>query len=29
VSPTKAARLFPQDEASYRGHFETLHAVAV
>ena len=29
VSPTKAARLFPQDEASYRGHFETLHAAAV
>jgi len=29
VSATKAARLFPQDEASYRGHFETLHAAAV
>jgi asparagine synthase (glutamine-hydrolysing) len=29
VSPTKAARLFPQDEARYRGHFETLHATAV
>jgi asparagine synthase (glutamine-hydrolysing) len=29
VSPTKAARLFPQDEARYRGHFETLHAAAV
>src|SRR4029078_7153301 len=29
VSAPKAARLFPQDEASYRGHFETLHAAAV
>jgi len=29
VSATKAAGLFPQDEASYRGHFETLHAAAV
>lgn len=29
VSATKAARLFPQDEAGYRGHFETLHAAAV
>ena len=29
VSATNAARLFPQNEASYRGHFETLHAAAV
>jgi asparagine synthase (glutamine-hydrolysing) len=29
VSATKAARLFPQDEARYRRHFETLHAAVV
>jgi asparagine synthase (glutamine-hydrolysing) len=29
VSVTQAARLFPRDEARYRGHFETLHAAAV
>jgi asparagine synthase (glutamine-hydrolysing) len=29
VSAAKAGRLFPQDEARYRGHFETLHAAAV
>jgi asparagine synthase (glutamine-hydrolysing) len=29
VSETQIARLFPQDEARYRGHFETLHAAAV
>jgi asparagine synthase (glutamine-hydrolysing) len=26
VSASQAARLFPQDEARYRSHFETLHA---
>jgi len=29
VSATQAARLFPQDEARYRRHFEMLHAVVV
>ena len=29
VSATKVARVFPQDEARYRRHFETLHAAAV
>ncbi len=29
VSATQAARLFPQDEARYRRHFETLHAAVV
>ncbi|HEY8850983.1 MAG TPA: asparagine synthase-related protein [Gemmatimonadaceae bacterium] len=29
VSATKAARVFPQAEARYRRHFETLHAAAV
>jgi asparagine synthase (glutamine-hydrolysing) len=29
VSPTQVARVFPQDEARYRRHFETLHAAAV
>jgi asparagine synthase (glutamine-hydrolysing) len=29
VSGTQAARLFPQDEARYRRHFETLHAAVV
>ncbi|HEY8166047.1 MAG TPA: asparagine synthase-related protein [Gemmatimonadaceae bacterium] len=29
VSATQAARLFPQNEARYRRHFETLHAAAV
>jgi asparagine synthase (glutamine-hydrolysing) len=29
ASVTKAARLFPKDEASYRGHFEALHAASV
>jgi asparagine synthase (glutamine-hydrolysing) len=28
VSAGQSARLFPQNEAAYRGHFETLHAVA-
>jgi asparagine synthase (glutamine-hydrolysing) len=29
VSATQAARLFPQDEARYRRHFEMLHAAVV
>jgi asparagine synthase (glutamine-hydrolysing) len=29
VSATQASRVFPQSEARYRRHFETLHAVAV
>ena len=29
VSATQAARVFPQNEASYRRHFETLHAAVV
>ena len=29
VSPTQVARVFPQDEARYRRHFEMLHAAAV
>jgi asparagine synthase (glutamine-hydrolysing) len=29
VSATQSARLFPQDEARYRRHFETLHAAVV
>jgi asparagine synthase (glutamine-hydrolysing) len=29
VSATQAARVFPQDEARYRRHFETLHAAVV
>ncbi|MGI8402581.1 MAG: asparagine synthase-related protein, partial [Gemmatimonadaceae bacterium] len=29
VSAKHVARLFPQDEARYRGHFETLHATIV
>jgi asparagine synthase (glutamine-hydrolysing) len=29
VSPTQVARMFPQDEARYRRHFETLHAAVV
>ena len=29
VSSTKVAQVFPQDEARYRRHFETLHAAAV
>jgi asparagine synthase (glutamine-hydrolysing) len=29
VSATQAARVFPQDEARYRRHFETLHATVV
>jgi asparagine synthase (glutamine-hydrolysing) len=29
VSAGQSARLFPQNEAGYRGHFETLHAVGV
>ena len=29
VSATQSARLFPQKEAAYRGHFETLHAASV
>jgi asparagine synthase (glutamine-hydrolysing) len=29
VSATKVARVFPQDEARYRRHFETLYAAAV
>lgn len=29
VSATQLARVFPQDEARYRRHFETLHAAAV
>ncbi len=29
VSATEAARVFPQDEARYRRHFETLHAAIV
>jgi asparagine synthase (glutamine-hydrolysing) len=29
VSAAKAGRLFPRDEARYRGHFETLHAATV
>jgi asparagine synthase (glutamine-hydrolysing) len=29
VSPTQAARVFPQNEARYRRHFETLHAAVV
>ena len=29
VSATQAARLFPQDEARYRRHFEILHAAVV
>ena len=29
VAATKVARLFPRDEARYRGHFETLHATTV
>jgi asparagine synthase (glutamine-hydrolysing) len=29
VSATKVAHVFPQDEARYRRHFETLHAAAV
>jgi asparagine synthase (glutamine-hydrolysing) len=29
VSATQAARLFPQDEARYRRHFEMLHATVV
>jgi asparagine synthase (glutamine-hydrolysing) len=29
VSAANVSRLFPQDEARYRGHFETLHAAAV
>jgi asparagine synthase (glutamine-hydrolysing) len=29
VSAAKVSRLFPSDEARYRGHFETLHVAAV
>jgi asparagine synthase (glutamine-hydrolysing) len=29
ISATKAARVFPQNEARYRRHFETLHAAVV
>jgi asparagine synthase (glutamine-hydrolysing) len=29
VSATRAARVFPQDEARYRRHFETLHSAVV
>jgi asparagine synthase (glutamine-hydrolysing) len=29
VSAGQSSRLFPQNEAGYRGHFETLHAVSV
>ena len=29
VSATAVAKLFPQDEARYRRHFETLHAALV
>ena len=29
VSAGQSSRLFPQNEAGYRGHFETLHAVGV
>ena len=29
VSAREVSRLFPRDEARYRSHFETLHAVAV
>jgi asparagine synthase (glutamine-hydrolysing) len=29
VSARQAARVFPQNEARYRGHFETLHAAVV
>jgi asparagine synthase (glutamine-hydrolysing) len=29
VSAAQVARVFPQNEARYRRHFETLHAAAV
>jgi len=29
VSASEIPRLFPEDEARYRRHFETLHAAAV